>query len=136
MISVYKYIKITLLVAVLGASGWGFFQFYPYIFAKTVEGKIEKVERVQVNVALMQTTGDEGGKINPGLYSFAVAIKDSKGQIWTASAEDRQWASMREGICVAAKYFPYPPWDLAKSGTYHGARILRAWDCEATKDPG
>lgn len=122
------YIKVIVILAVVFVLGWGFVEGYSYIFAKTIEGKIEKVERVQINVALMQNSAADG-KLNPELYSFAVAIKSADGRIWTASAEDRQWASMKEGTCVTAKFFPYPPWRLDKSGTYFGARLLDAKEC-------
>jgi hypothetical protein len=116
------------LVLVLGLCAWGFVEGYPYIFAKEIEGKIEKVERVQINVSLIQTNNSDE-KFNPDLYSFAVAIKSKDGRIWTASAQDRQWASIADGRCVKAKFFPYPPWKLDKAGTYYGARLLEAWDC-------
>lgn len=123
-----SYIKLLAILCVVVLLGWGFVDFYSYIFQKKIEGKIEKVERVQINVALMQNNTADG-KLNPELYSFAVAIKSADGRIWTASAEDRQWASMKEGLCVTAKFFPYPPWRLDKSGTYFGARLLDAREC-------
>jgi hypothetical protein len=84
---------------------------------------------LKVFVALMQGNSAGDGRLNPELYSFAVAIKSADGHIWTASAEDRQWASMKEGICVIAKFFPYPPWRLDKAGTYFGARLIDAREC-------
>jgi len=121
------------LVVVLCAATFVYFRFYPYLFSITLTGKIEKIERVQINVSLMQSTSPND-KINPELYSFAVAIQTDDGRIWTASAEDRQWASISPGICVKAKYFPYAPWRLDKSGTYFGARLLEAWDCSTRQN--
>lgn len=116
------------LIAVVGGLGAGFIWGYPYIFAKTVEGVVEKVERVELNVALMQSN-TPSDKLNSELYSFAVAIKSADGTIHTASAEDRQWAAVSEGVCVTAKFFPYPPWKLDKSGTFYGARLLESRVC-------
>lgn len=113
----------------LGAIGYGFIEFYPYIFAKTIEGVVEKVERVQLNVALMQNNTNDG-KISSELYSFAVAIRTPDGSVFTSSAEDRQWAAVNNGLCVKAKYFPYPPWRLDKAGTFFGARLLESRVCQ------
>jgi hypothetical protein len=65
------------------------------------------------------------------MFSFAIAIRDQKGTIHTASAEDRQWAVVEKGQCVEAKFFPYPPWNLDKSGTFFGARLLKLYDCKS-----
>lgn len=127
MTAIFKALKSFVIILVLGVLVWGFVSFYPYIFAKNIEGVIEKVEKVELNVALMGTT--PGEKLNPELYSFAIAIRAKDGMIHTASAEDRQWASMSQGRCVKAKYFPYPPWNLEKAGTFFGARLLEAWEC-------
>lgn len=64
-----------------------------------------------------------------------MAIKDeTSGEIFTASSEDRQWAAVQgEGLCAEAKFFPYPPWQLDKAGTYHGARLLKLWNCSEKK---
>lgn len=118
------------LVLVLILAGFTFVNFYSYIFSRRVVGVIEKVERVQLNVALMQTS-ESPGQINPSLYSFAVAIREKSGEIVTASAEDRQWAVAQAGQCAEAVYYPYPPWDLKKANTYHGARLEKLFDCKA-----
>ncbi len=103
------------------------FKFYEYLFAKTVDGPIVTVERVMQTNTLISS----GSRAIPTeqLFSFAVAIKDSVGEIHTASSEDRQWAVAQKGQCAEAKYFPYPPWDLASWGTYHNARLLRLYEC-------
>jgi hypothetical protein len=119
---------IVVVLVILAGLGVGYVWGYPYLYAKTVEGVVEKVERVELNVALMQSNGPND-RFNSELYSFAVAIKSNDGNIHTASAEDRQWAAVTPGVCVVAKFFPYPPWNLAKSGTYYGARLLSSKVC-------
>ena len=119
---------IALLIVVLTACAAGFVcvKFYSYVFAKTVEGEIIKVERVSQPEAVIAS-----GRAIPAeqLFSFGVAIRDAKGEIHTASSEDRQWAVAQAGQCADARYFPYPPWDLDKAGTFHNARLLRLYDC-------
>lgn len=121
------------LVAVLVVGGlmWSLVRFYPFIFSKHVVGKIERVERVEINVALMQNVGDSSAtdRLSPELYSFAVAIKTDTGEIFTSSAQDRQWAVAQPGQCVEAKFYPYPFWNLDKSGTYFNARMLSLKEC-------
>lgn len=126
-----RYVRAILILMVLGFCGYVFVVFYPYIFSKKVEGVIESVERIQLNVSLMQNTGTQGGndQINPQLFSFSVAIKTKDGEIFTASAEDRQWAVAQKGQCVEAQLYPYPPWKLMKGGTFFNARLDRLFEC-------
>lgn len=110
--------------------GFGYlvYNYYGVLFSKTIKGEIFRVERVNTNVALLSS-----GAHNPPsqIFSFAVGIREqSTGQIWTASSEDRQWAVVKEGLCAEAEFLPYPPWDLTKRGTYHGARLIRLYECE------
>lgn len=102
-----------------------FVNFYSYIFSRRVEGRVEGIKRVNQELAIL------GGATVPAsqLFSFAVAIKEPSGEIVTASAEDRQWAVVKEGQCAEAIYYPYPPWQLSKSGTYFGARLIKLYDC-------
>jgi hypothetical protein len=122
--------KLFPLFAVLFVIGIGtlVFRFYGYIFAKSIVGVIVKVERVNENQMIIANSTQ-----NPSaqIFSYAVAVKDSKGEIHTASSEDRQWAVAQSGQCADAKFFPYPPWQLDKSGTYHGARLLRLYECQS-----
>lgn len=127
--AVGRMIKMLLGAVVMFVIGYGFVQWYPYIFSKKVDGVLQQVERVQLNVALMQTTGQANETMNPQLFSFAVAIRQDNGVIETASAEDRQWAAARPGNCVTATYYPYPPWRLDKAGTYYGARLDKQYEC-------
>ena len=101
-------------------------RYYSFVFAKTVHGTITGIDRVtQANTLIGTTT-----QIPPSqIFSFAIAIKELGGNIVTASSEDRQWAVAEKGQCVEAKFFPYPPWQLDKSGTFYGARLLKLSDC-------
>ena len=115
------------MIAVIGA-GALVIRFYSYVFAKSVMGVIVKVERVNDQEMVISS-----GAAVPAsqLFSFAVAVKDARGEIHTASTEDRQWAVALPGQCAEAKFFPYPPWQLDKAGTYHGARLLRLYECKS-----
>ena len=130
-----KYIQSVIVVCVLICVVAIVINFYGYIFSRNVEGIVENIEKVQLNVALMQTTGGTG-EISPQMYSYSVGIKEKSGEIVTASAEDRQWGVPVKGQCLLANYYPYPPWELNKAGTYHNARLLKLWECgsEAAKE--
>lgn len=104
-----------------------FLNYYPYLFSRRVKGVLVSIERVQLNVSLMQ--GGAEAAVNPSLFSFAVAIREDNGEIAVASAEDRQWAAAQKGYCVEAVYYPYPPWKVMKSGTYHNARLDSMSEC-------
>lgn len=113
-----------------GAATFVALYYFPYVFAKKVYGHIMRVERVSQPEAIL------GNSVKSEyVFSFAVSVKDSKGEIHTGSSEDRQWAVAQEGQCVEAKFFPYPPWNLEKGGTYFGARLLRLFDCDAEGAP-
>ena len=131
MSSVRRYLTVLLVLLILGFGAYIFVVFYPYIFSKHVVGTIEDVERVQLNVSLMQNSGDSAANnaISPQLFSFSVAIKTPDGEIYTSSAEDRQWAVAQKGQCVEAQLYPYPPWKLMKGGTYFNARLDRLYEC-------
>ena len=118
---------ITLIVVLLlVGTGAVTYKFYPYIFAKNVKGRILRVERVNRTEAIITS----GRDVPPEqLFSFAVSIRDDKGEIHTASSEDRQWAVAQEGQCAEAKFLRYPFWDLASAGTFFGARLIRLSDC-------
>jgi len=112
-------------------SGFVLVKFYSYIFAREVKGVIVKVEKPTAPVAVVGSTTEEGSRLaDRQLFSYAVAIREEGGEIVTASTEDRQWSVAEEGKCVEAKFFPYPPWDLNKSGTYHKARLIKLYDCQ------
>lgn len=104
-----------------------------YVFSETIEGEIVAVERVTPPVAIVNN-GAGGVQSAPGMFSFAVAVRDAKNVIRTASSEDRQWAVARAGNCVKATFFPYAPWNFKKDGTYYNARLDELRDC-AGKNP-
>lgn len=115
---------LVIFLLVLGSVGFFGIKYYSYIFARTIDGPIEEVERVTQPTAIL------GAGTPNQIYSFAVSIRDLKtGEIVTASTEDRQWAVAHKGQCAQAKFFPYEPWHLDKSGTYFGARLLHLHDC-------
>lgn len=114
-----------ILIACVGL-GFIFVNFYPYIFSRTVKGVLVSIERIQLNVSLLQSSDE---KVNPSLFSFALAIREDSGEIVAASAEDRQWAAAQKGNCIEAVFYPYPPWQVMKSGTYYNARLDKMSEC-------
>jgi hypothetical protein len=124
-----KIVKSVILVLLLIGASLFVGKYYDYLFARTIKGELVGVERLQIDVALMTSQNQASQGVPSQLYSFAVAIKTEDGEIHTASSEDRQWAVAEKGMCVEAKYYPYPPWDLDKDGTYHNARLLRMGAC-------
>lgn len=120
-----------LIVVVLLALGFIFTRYYSFIFKKTVRGEVISAEAV--NPSVMPLVGNT---VNPDLmFSYAVAVKDDKGHIYTSSSTDRQWAAFKQGYCVEVAFYPYAPWDLDKSGTYFNARLIEMYDCEKTNSP-
>ena len=127
MAALKKIRNIFFVILVVGIVGYIFVEYYPYIFSRKVKGQISAVERIAPPVAIITKPQEE---ISSQVFSFAVGIRDEKsGEIVTASSEDRQWAIARAGLCVEAEFFPYPPWDLKKWGTYFNARLLKLYDC-------
>jgi hypothetical protein len=121
-----KYVALAIVLVIAATAVFVCVRFYSYVFAKTIDGEVVKVERVTQPEAVIAS-----GRNIPAeqLFSFGIAIRDPKGEIHTASSEDRQWSVVQAGQCAQARYFPYPPWDLDKAGTYHNARLLRLYDC-------
>ena len=120
----------TIVSVFVGLSGAGYVlvTYYSFIFAKTVSGKVLRVERVLEPGAIIATRGQTP---SAEIFSFAIAIRDDSGETFTASTEDRQWAVIAPEQCVSAKLFRYPPWDLSKAGTFFGARLTGVFDCPA-----
>lgn len=108
--------------------------FWSYIFSRTVVGRIDNVARVTGVTAMIGTRQLTDGQ----LHMFSVSIRQPNGEMVTAISEDGQWAIARNGLCVKAKYYPHPPWDLKNAGTYFNARLLTMVDCEsqAARDLG
>jgi hypothetical protein len=126
-----------LIVLFLGVVGYALVNYWPYIFARTVKGKIVDVQKVSPQTLIVGGSGGgSGGATATEMFSFAVGIQEADGEIVTASSEDRQWAVAQPGHCAEAKYYPYPPWDFEKSGTYFGARLIRLNACADSGSPG
>lgn len=130
MQTVKRYFQVLLIIGIIIIVMMSLINFYSIIFARRVKGVVDSVQKMELNVALMQTAANEN--LNPQLFSFAVAIKESTGEIVTASAEDRQWAVVKPGQCAEAVFYPYPPWQLNKANTYFGARLEKLTDCGPT----
>ena len=101
--------------------------YYSYIFARTVIGRIDNVARVTGVTAMIGTRQLTEGQ----LHMFSVSIRQPNGEMVTSISEDGQWAIARTGLCVKAKYYPHPPWDLKNAGTYFNARLLTMVDCDS-----
>ena len=118
-------------VALLGA-GAIVVQNYSYIFKKTITGEIYGIDRVTQPTAILGTAAATPDV----MFSFAVAVKEASGEIFTASSEDRQWAVVKKGDCAEVIFYPYPPWNLAKADTYFNARLKKLMSCDSsTKAP-
>ncbi len=99
--------------------------YYSYFHSRTVVGPVSGVKQLLENTAFVAGSADPSTKI----YSFAVGVKDTKTQeIVTGSSEDRQWGVVKDGQCVEAIFFPYPPWNLQKAGTYFNVRVQKLYD--------
>ena len=124
-----KALYIFLAMVCVGGLVFVFVNWYPYIFSVKIDGEVYGVERVEVPMAIITT---EGTRPTSQVFSYAVAVKDSKtGEIFTASSEDRRWAVVQKGQCAEVKFLPYPPWSLTRAGAYFGARLIRLYDCPA-----
>lgn len=128
MKTIKKYFYILMTFVFLGLVGVVFVKYYSFIFAKHVEGQVFEIRRVnQPNLVV-----GNASYVNPGImHSYAVAIRTLKGDIITASGEDRKWEVVQKGICVNATFYPYPPWDFEKAGTYSRARLNEMKECSA-----
>lgn len=103
---------------------------YSWVFAKRVSGEVIEIERVTEPTAIL------GNRVKEeNIHSFAMAIRDDKGVIHTASGEDRQWSVVKKGYCVEALFYRYPPWELSKGDTFFNARVVSMSDCGKTAAP-
>ncbi|MES2964136.1 MAG: hypothetical protein V4760_09625 [Bdellovibrionota bacterium] len=119
---------ILLVVAVLGL----LIMNYSFVFAKSVEGRIIGVDRVTQPAAVITS----GQMSSAAMFSFAVAIEDEESKkVFTASSEDRQWGVAQHCGRARAKFYPYPPWDLEKAGTFYNARLIELYDCKQQGAP-
>ncbi len=120
-----KFVYLLLFVIFLVGGGLVVEKNYSYLFSRHITGEIVDVQRVNSTLAVISS----GAATDAALFSFAVAIRDEKGTIHTASSEDRQWAVAKQGFCADAIFYPYPPWDLQSAGTYQNARLIQLRDC-------
>lgn len=128
MATIWKFTKFVLVLFVIVTLSWVILANYSVIFSKTVIGEVISVERVELPVALMTRAESN---ITSQVFSFAIGIKDTEtSEIFTATSEDRQWAVVQPGQCAEAVYLPYPPWQLTKKNTFHGARLVRLYECQ------
>ena len=125
MQKITRYFKFLLVIAIVIGVLAFLATNYEFVFRKTVTGQITGIDRVSQPTAILGS----GAATPDVLFSFAVAIKDKKGEFFTASTEDRQWAVVKQGDCAEVIFYPYPPWDLAKADTYHNARLKKLISC-------
>ena len=121
-----SFLKKTLVTLLLVGLLYGVFQYYSYIFSRTVVGRIDNVARVTGVTAMI---GGSRTLTESQLHMFSVSIRQPNGEMVTATSEDGQWAIAKAGLCVKAKYYPHPPWNLKQAGTYFNARLLSMADC-------
>ena len=122
-------IGLVLSVLILVFGSWVVYRYYPFIFSKSVVGPVLSIQKVDPGASVLTTRGTD---FPSALFSFAVAVRDHKTrEIFTSSTEDRAWATIEKGHCVEAVFFPHPPWNFEKSGTFQKARLERRFDCPA-----
>ena len=131
---VSRWIRILVLCGIVLAAGYTAVRYYSFLFSKNFAGQVDAVERVTEVTAIV------GSRPLPSseLYSYSVSLLLPNGEHVTSTSEDRQWAVVRKGQCVQAKFYPYPPWELDKAGTFFNARLLKLADCQSVvaKDLG
>ena len=118
---------IVLVVAVVGLLMMN----YSFVFSKTIEGRIIGVDRITQPAAVITS-----GQLSPSaMFSFAIAIEDAESKkVFTSSSEDRQWGVAKHCARARARFYPYPFWDLEKSGTYYNARLIELYDCKGASE--
>lgn len=131
MKAIFRTIRFVLIAIVCFAALWFVVTNYSFVFSKKVKGQVVDVERVVEPTAIL-------GRGLPAeqVFSYSVMIRAEDGTIYTSSSEDRQWAVVKKGYCVEARFYPYPPWDFEKAYTYHNARLLKVVDCSQLKLQG
>lgn len=123
-------LKAIISVIVLAAAGTFFVNYYSWIFAKTVSGKIVDVQRITDPTAIIG-----GSKLTAEqLHAYSILIEGDDRKMYTASSEDRQWQVAAKGLCVTALLYRYPFWDLEKSGTFFNARVKEIRHCPGSTD--
>lgn len=128
-------LKTSVLIAMALVTMFIFVEYYSYIFSRTVTGEILKVEKLDTPM-IFSNPGSGSAALPPQAFSFSVSISDKKtGEIVIGTSEDRQWAVVEAGHCATVQFYPYPPWQLGKAGTYHNARVIHLLkSCDDKKD--
>ncbi len=121
----FKFIIGLILLFVFIAVGIAaYVEYYHILFARTVTGEVISVQKVDASVDVLAST-KQGETIGARLFSYAVAVEDPvTREILVASSEDRRWATVEKGNCVTARFFPYPPWRLDRTGAYFNAQVI------------
>jgi hypothetical protein len=104
---------------------------YGFVFSHDVRGEIIAIERFTAPTTSPNAPAPAESS-NPQNFSFAIAVKDGTGEIFHANSEDRQWALAKPGFCVEARFYPYPPWNLERSGTFANVRLTKLMECPGT----
>lgn len=122
-----RWVRYGLLMLILIGVLFVLIKYYSFVFSKNFAGQVAAVERVTEVTAIVGTRPMPSSQ----LYSFSLSLRLPTGEMVTSTSEDRQWAVVRKGQCVEAKFYPYPPWELDKAGTYFNARLLKLADCSS-----
>lgn len=104
---------------------------YSFIFSKKVIGEVIEIERVTQPAAVLAN----GVVSSDIMYSFSLVMRDQRtGKYVAASTVDRQFAAVKKGHCAEVRFYPYPPWNFEKSGTFFNARLIEYLDCQKTSE--
>ncbi len=99
---------------------------YGWFFAKDLDGRLVSVDYAMPDGVVV------GGR-ETSIFQASVIMETKDGSYQTFSTDDRQWASLlgdkAAGKCASVRIYPYAPWAISKSGTYHGGRLLAIRDC-------
>lgn len=119
------------LLAIFAGSLWFFVRYYSFLFSERVTGIVRRVDVRDTRPVVPNSNGE-----TPSALSCAVAVQTKTGEIFTSACEDQEWSVVTQGDCVEAVFYPYPPWNLEKAGTYLNARLKKQFECgvEFAKD--
>jgi len=138
-----KLLWIFVILIILSGGSICFF-YYSYLFPCTVQGEvidvhcfIEKPSTSPSEEKEVPHSFEKSPFTTPTLFSpipriYAVAVQNEKGEIFTAPSRHRQWAVIKKGQCVKAKFLPHPPWNLSNFGTYCEVRPIQVFECPAS----
>lgn len=127
-----RFMYVLLLLVFFGVVGYLVVDNYSFLFSKKVEGQVINVDRVTHSSMVM---GNAVVKANNVLHLFAVSVRNDKGEIFIGRTEDPQWAIVKNGNCVTAVFYPYPPWQLDKANTYFNVILKALKECPPGTPP-